>query len=154
MMALSNKNKGIVLNTSNKSEIAMGYSTMYGDAVGALSIIGDVYKSEAYALARYINEKETVIPEHILTKAPSAELRPDQKDTDSLPDYDLLDGILFKILEEEKSNVSDFNEAELSILDFVITKLHNNEFKRLQFPPIIKVSSCSFFEDRKYPTIF
>lgn len=154
MMALSNKNKGIVLNTSNKSEIAMGYSTMYGDAVGALSIIGDVYKSEAYALARYINEKETVIPEHILTKAPSAELRPDQKDTDSLPDYDLLDGILFKILEKEKSNVSDFNEAELSILDFVITKLHNNEFKRLQFPPIIKVSSCSFFEDRKYPSIF
>lgn len=154
MMALSNKNNGIVLNTSNKSEIAMGYSTMYGDAVGALSIIGDVYKSEAYTLAHYINKEKEIIPMHILTKAPSAELRPDQKDTDSLPDYDLLDGLLFKILEEGKRDTQAFNTEELEILDFVWKKLHGNEFKRQQFPPIIKVSPCSFFEDRKYPAIF
>lgn len=154
MMALSNKNGGIVLNTSNKSEIAMGYSTMYGDAVGALSIIGDVYKSEAYALADYINRNEEIIPNHILTKAPSAELRPDQKDSDSLPDYDLLDGLLYKLIEEGKIQAEDFSQEEKDILPEVLKKLHGNEFKRLQFPPIIKVSAKSFFEDRNYPSIF
>lgn len=154
MMALSNKNGGVVLNTSNKSEIAMGYSTMYGDAIGALSIIGDVYKSEAYALAEYINQTQEIIPQHIIDKAPSAELRPDQKDADSLPNYDLLDGVLYKLLEERKKSQEDFSKEEQEILDFVVQRLYNNEFKRIQFPPIIKVSTCCFFQDRLFPSIF
>lgn len=153
MMALSNKNGGIVLNTSNKSEIAMGYSTMYGDAIGALSVIGDVYKSEAYALARYINQTQEIIPQPIIDKAPSAELRPDQKDADSLPNYDLLDGVLYKLLEEQKKSKKDFFQEEQEILDFVVQRLYNNEFKRIQFPPIIKVSTCCFFKDRLFPSI-
>ena len=90
-MAVSNKFGNILLNTSNKSEAAVGYGTLYGDMCGGLSVIGDVYKSEAYALARYINREEEIIPWHTIEKAPSAELRPDQKDSDSLPDYDVLD---------------------------------------------------------------
>lgn len=154
MMALSNKNGGVVINTSNKSEIAMGYSTMYGDSIGALSVIGDIYKSQAYALARYINSNKEVIPLNILEKAPSAELRSNQKDSDSLPEYDLLDGMLYKIIEEGKTDEAHFNEEEQEILSWVLQRIYSNEFKRVQFPPIIKVSRKSFFEDRKFPSIF
>lgn len=99
LMAISNKLGHILLNTTNKSEAAVGYGTLYGDLCGGLSVIGDVYKTQAYRICRYINSQENVIPENILTKAPSAELRPDQKDTDSLPEYDVLDGILHAYIE-------------------------------------------------------
>src|SRR5690625_5306822 len=95
-MAISNKKGYVVLNASNKSEAAVGYTTLYGDMVGGLAVIGDIYKSEVFQLAQYINRDKEVIPHRILTKPPSAELRPDQKDSDSLPDYDILDSILYR----------------------------------------------------------
>ena len=98
-MALSNKHGYILLNTSNKSELAVGYGTLYGDMCGGLSVIGDLYKTEIYALCRHINHEKEIIPDNILTKAPSAELRPGQKDSDSLPDYGILDQILFQYIE-------------------------------------------------------
>jgi NAD+ synthase (glutamine-hydrolysing) len=103
LMAISNKYGNILVNTSNKSESAVGYGTLYGDMCGALSVIGDLYKTEVYALAKHINKNQEIIPENIINKEPSAELRPDQKDRDSLPDYETLDGILFQFIDQEKS---------------------------------------------------
>jgi NAD+ synthase (glutamine-hydrolysing) len=99
LMALANKFGYILLNTSNKSELATGYGTLYGDMAGGLGVLGDVYKMQVYALAKYINRKKEIIPDHILTKAPSAELRPNQKDSDSLPDYPILDRVLYQYIE-------------------------------------------------------
>src|SRR5690606_24978866 len=103
LMAISNKFGHILLNTSNKSEAAVGYGTLYGDMAGSLSVIGDVYKTQAFQLARYINSEREIIPINTIVKPPSAELRPDQKDSDSLPDYAILDAILFHFIENEKS---------------------------------------------------
>src|SRR5690606_19665239 len=103
LMAFSNKLGCILLNTSNKSEAAVGYGTLYGDMAGALSVIGDVYKTQVYKLAGYLNRDRIVIPEHTIVKPPSAELRPGQKDSDSLPEYELLDSVLFQYIENEKS---------------------------------------------------
>src|SRR3546814_110880 len=145
IMAISNKLGHIVLNTSNKSEASVGYGTLYGDLVGSLCVIGDVYKTQAYQLARFINQDKEIIPEHILTKAPSAELRPGQKDSDSLPDYEILDPVLFQYVENGRS-ASDiiglgFDEV---LVNRIIQLLKRAEFKRCQAPPILRVSEKAF----------
>ena len=157
LMAYSNKFGGFLLATGNKSEYAVGYATLYGDMNGAVAIIGDLYKTEVYTLARWMNEAlygKEVIPESIITKEPSAELRPDQKDSDSLPDYETLDSILYKYLEQQKSAdeiISDIgNEAAVRK---VIQLVDRNEFKRFQAAPILKLSSKSFGTGRRWPLV-
>jgi NAD+ synthase (glutamine-hydrolysing) len=154
LMALSNKFGYILLNTSNKSEFAVGYSTLYGDMCGGLSVIGDVYKTEAYRLAAYINRNGELIPQNILLKPPSAELRPGQKDTDSLPPYDVLDGILFQYIEKARSPeeiiAAGFDsETVLKVLRMV----NRNEYKRHQAPPILRVSPKAFGRGRRMPIV-
>lgn len=154
LMAVSNKLGYILLNTSNKSEAAVGYGTLYGDMAGALSVIGDVYKTQAYELAKYINREREIIPINTIVKPPSAELRPDQKDSDSLPDYDILDAILYQLVELEKSG------SEITLLGFDenivkrVSRLVNNaEFKRFQAPPILRVSPKAFGAGRQMPLV-
>ncbi len=154
LMAFSNKFGHILLNTSNKSEAAVGYGTLYGDMAGSLSVIGDVYKTQAYALANYINREREIIPTNTLVKPPSAELRPGQQDSDSLPPYDILDSVLYQLIELEKSASevvqSGFDEALVSR----IAKLLNNaEFKRFQAPPILRVSPKAFGNGRVMPLV-
>ncbi len=155
LMAYSNKFGNILLNTSNKSEEAVGYSTLYGDMCGSLSLLGDVYKTEVYRLARYINEHcGNIIPENIITKAPSAELRPDQKDQDSLPPYDILDGILNCYLENNMT--ADEIKAkgfDAETVDFVLKLVKRVEYKRFQAPPILRVSSCAFGHSQSVPLV-
>lgn len=152
LMALSNKFGYILLNTSNKSELAVGYGTLYGDMCGGLSVIGDLYKTEVFELCRYINREEEIIPENILTKAPSAELRPDQKDSDSLPDYEILDQILFAFIEESKGKNEIVEMGFEPELVFKIIRMVNmNEWKRWQAPPVLRISQKSFGPGRRMP---
>lgn len=154
LMAISNKFGDMVLNTSNKSEAAVGYSTLYGDMAGGLSIIGDIYKTEAYKLAEYINRKQEIIPINIVNKAPSAELRPDQLDIDSLPPYDQLDSILYKYIELGKSSSQIIAEgAEEKVVERVIKLVRSNEYKRYQMPPVLRVSSLPLGNGRRYPIV-
>jgi NAD+ synthase (glutamine-hydrolysing) len=152
LMALSNKFGHIVLNTSNKSEAAVGYGTLYGDMNGGLSVIGDVYKTRIYELAKYINREETIIPQNTIDKPPSAELRPDQKDSDSLPEYHILDPILHLLIEDQLSSSEivglGFDKA---LVDRVIQLVNRNEYKRFQTPPILRVSSKAFGIGRRIP---
>ncbi len=154
LMAFSNKFGHILLNTSNKSEAAVGYGTLYGDMAGSLSVIGDVYKTQAYALANYINREREIIPTNTLVKPPSAELRPGQQDSDSLPPYDILDSVLYQLIELEKSASevvqSGFEEALVSRIDKL---LNNAEFKRFQAPPILRVSPKAFGSGRAMPLV-
>lgn len=152
VMAMSNKFGYIALNTSNKSEAAVGYGTLYGDLCGSLGTIGDVYKTEIYELARHINNNGTIIPENTITKAPSAELRPGQKDQDSLPEYSVLDAILRLYIEENLAPEAIINKGfdKTTVLK-VTGMVKNNEYKRAQCPPIIKVSEKAFGPGRKYP---
>jgi len=153
LMAISNKLGYILLNTSNKSELSVGYSTLYGDSNGALSIIGDLYKTEVYELCGYLNvEFNNIIPSNILTKAPSAELRHDQKDSDSLPDYDTLDKILFEYIENKKSlrEILELGFNEEIVLK-TLKLVNRSEFKRFQFPPILRVSDKAFGTGRRMP---
>jgi NAD+ synthase (glutamine-hydrolysing) len=152
LMALSNKFGWLVLTTGNKSEMAVGYATIYGDMAGGFAVIKDVPKTLVYELCGYCNREREVIPEHVLTKPPSAELRPEQRDTDSLPDYDMLDGILAAYVERE------YNEPEIVALGFdaatvhrVIGMVDRNEYKRRQAPPGPKVTSKAFGKDRRLP---
>lgn len=152
LMALSNKLGHILLNTSNKSEAAVGYGTLYGDMAGALSVIGDVYKSEAYELARYINKEKEIIPYNTIVKPPSAELRPDQKDSDSLPPYELLDDILYQLIELEKSTEWLLEQGyKKSIVMRVSLLLAGSEYKREQAAPVLRVSAKAFGQGRKLP---
>jgi NAD+ synthase (glutamine-hydrolysing) len=154
LMALSNKFGHLLLNTSNKSEAAVGYGTLYGDMCGALSVLGDVYKTDVYALAHYINREKEIIPLNSIIKPPSAELRPDQKDSDSLPEYDILDKILFKYIEEGKSEETIVAEGfDLATVRRTIKLVNNNEYKRFQCPPILRVSSKAFGFGRKMPLV-
>jgi NAD+ synthase (glutamine-hydrolysing) len=141
LMALSNKLGYIVLNTNNKSESAVGYTTLYGDTVGALSILGDLYKMQVYNLARHINRHRLIIPENTLTKEPSAELRPGQKDSDRLPDYDTLDAILYRLIEENQS-VDEIANAgfDFDTVKNIYTLYIKNEYKRYQSPPVLRLS--------------
>ena len=153
LMALSNKTGALVLTTGNKSEMACGYCTLYGDMVGALAVIGDVYKTEVYALSRWVNREREVIPEATLTKAPSAELRPGQKDTDSLPPYDVLDPIVRAYIEEYSSaeEIVRTQGVELAVVRKVIRLVELSEYKRQQAAPVLKVSRKSFGMGRRFP---
>lgn len=154
LMALANKFGYILLNTSNKSELAVGYGTLYGDMCGGISVIGDLYKTEVYELCEYINRNEEIIPKNILTKAPSAELRPNQKDSDSLPDYEVLDAILNHYIEERKgpNEIIALGFSE-ELVKRTLKMVNNNEWKRLQAPPVLRVSSKSFGPGRRMPLV-
>ena len=154
LMALSNKFGYILLNTSNKSEAAVGYGTLYGDMNGGLSVIGDVYKTQAYELSRYINRDKEIIPENIITKPPSAELRPDQKDSDSLPDYDILDEILYQYIEKRKGpkEIVDMGFTK-PLVDRILKLVNINEYKRYQTPPMLRISTKAFGMGRRMPIV-
>ena len=154
LMAIANKFGYILLNTSNKSELSTGYGTLYGDMAGGLSVLGDVYKTQVYALARYINRGREIIPQSIIDKAPSAELRPDQKDSDSLPEYDILDKLLYLYIEQRRGP----REIEAMGLDEALVRrvlkmVNANEYKRNQFCPIIRVSAKAFGVGRRMPIV-
>ena len=154
LMAIANKIGYILLNTSNKSELATGYGTLYGDMAGGLSVLGDVYKMQVYALAKYINRNKEIIPLTIITKPPSAELRPDQKDSDSLPEYDTLDRVLYEYVElrngPKEIIAKGFNK---SLVDRVLKLVNTSEYKRNQFCPIIRISSKAFGVGRRVPIV-
>lgn len=154
LMALSNKMGHILLNTSNKSETAVGYGTLYGDMAGGLSVLGDVYKVDVYALARYINKEREMIPENIINKPPSAELRPDQKDSDSLPDYSVLDQVLQLYIEKQLSEKQIAEEGfDPTLVNRIIRMVNMNEYKRYQTPPILRISSKAFGVGRRIPIV-
>ncbi|MDA1354085.1 MAG: NAD+ synthase [bacterium] len=151
LMTYANHNGCLVLPTGNKSELAVGYSTLYGDMNGALLPIGDLYKTQVFALAKYMNKSGVVIPQSIIDKPPSAELRPDQRDDDTLPPYDVLDLILYKLLEGQES-IQSIVEAGSNneTVEWVSNAIAQNEYKRRQAPPVIKVSSKAFGLGRQY----
>nr|MDA3928835.1 NAD+ synthase [Prolixibacteraceae bacterium] len=154
VMAISNKFGNILLNTTNKSESSVGYGTLYGDMNGGLSVLGDVYKLDVFKLARFMNKDSEVIPENTIVKPPSAELRPDQKDTDSLPDYEILDAILYKYIELNQSPNEIIEQGfEKAIVQRVIRLVNMNEYKRFQAPPILRISSKAFGFGRKMPLV-
>jgi NAD+ synthase (glutamine-hydrolysing) len=154
LMAISNKLGYILLNTSNKSELSVGYSTLYGDLCGAISVIGDVYKNQVYALARYINRSQEIIPVNIIEKAPSAELRPGQKDADSLPDYDVLDELLKHYIEEKKGIEELITMGyDQTVVNKVVALVNTSEYKRYQAPPILRVSNKAFGKGRLMPLV-
>ena len=154
LMAMSNKFGNILLNTSNKSEAAVGYGTLYGDMCGGLSVIADVYKTDVFALARFMNRDGEVIPENTITKPPSAELRPDQKDSDSLPEYDILDEILFQYIEKQQGPKEIIKMGfEEKLVRRILRLVNINEFKRYQTPPILRVSSKAFGMGRRMPIV-
>jgi len=154
LMAVSNKFGNILLNTSNKSEAAVGYGTLYGDMAGGLSVIGDVYKTEVYKIAEYINRESEIIPVNIIKKLPSAELRPDQYDSDSLPDYSTLDAILYQYIELQKPAERIVNEGfDREIVNKVIRLINFNEYKRYQAPPVLRISSKAFGAGRRMPLV-
>jgi NAD+ synthase (glutamine-hydrolysing) len=154
LMAIANKYGYILLNTSNKSELATGYGTLYGDMAGGLSVLGDVYKTQVYALADYINRNGEIIPAGIINKAPSAELRPNQKDSDSLPEYPLLDKVLYQYI-EKRQGPKDIIGLGLdeALVKRVLKLVNTNEYKRNQFCPIIRVSCKAFGIGRRVPIV-
>jgi len=153
LMALSNKFSSLVLTTGNKSEMAVGYCTLYGDMVGALAVIGDLVKTRVYALSRWVNRNGEIIPQAILTKAPSAELRPDQKDTDSLPPYDILDPILEAYVEryETTAQITAAYGFPASVVEQVVRLVERTEYKRQQAAPVLKLTAKSFGSGRRFP---
>jgi NAD+ synthase (glutamine-hydrolysing) len=154
LMALANKMGYILLNTSNKSELACGYGTLYGDMAGGISVLGDLYKMQVYALANYINRNGETIPQNILTKAPSAELRPNQKDSDSLPDYPVLDRILYQYIElRQGPNEIIEGGADPALVQRILKLVNTAEYKRAQFCPIIRVSCKAFGVGRRLPIV-
>ncbi len=154
LMAVSNKFGCILLNTSNKSEAAVGYGTLYGDMAGGLSVIGDVYKTDVYRLAEFINKDIEIIPRNIMTKLPSAELRPGQLDSDSLPDYRILDPILYQYIDLQKPADRISGEGiDSATVERVIKMINFNEYKRYQAPPVLRISSKSFGDGRRMPLV-
>lgn len=154
VMAMANKFNYILLNTSNKSELSTGYGTLYGDMAGGLGVLGDLYKQQIFALCRYINREREIIPENIITKPPSAELRPGQKDSDSLPDYSIMDPILYQYIERRQG------PKEIAAMGFdpalvarILRMVNVNEYKRAQFCPIIRVSPKAFGTGRRVPIV-
>ena len=154
LMAISNKFGYILLNTSNKSELATGYGTLYGDMAGGLGVLGDCYKMQVYELAKYINRNGEIIPENIINKAPSAELRPNQKDSDSLPDYSILDKILYQYIERRLGpNEIKAQGFDAALVDRTLKMVNTNEYKRNQFCPIIRISPKAFGVGRRVPIV-
>ncbi|MGN6193581.1 MAG: NAD+ synthase [Ginsengibacter sp.] len=154
LMAVANKFGYILLNTSNKSELSVGYGTLYGDLAGGLGVLGDCYKQQVYELARFINSKGEIIPKNILDKAPSAELKPGQKDVDSLPPYEILDQILYQYIERvqgpQEIKAMGFDAA---LVDRILKMVNKNEYKRNQFCPIIRISPKAFGTGRRMPIV-
>ncbi len=154
LMAIANKFGYILLNTSNKSELATGYGTLYGDMAGGLGVLGDCYKLQVYALANYINRNGEIIPQNILDKAPSAELRPDQKDIDSLPEYNILDKILYLYIERRLGPAEIKAQGyDHALVDRILKMVNTNEYKRNQFCPIIRISPKAFGIGRRVPIV-
>lgn len=154
LMAIANKFGYVLLNTSNKSELATGYGTLYGDMAGGLGVLGDCYKLQVYELAKYINRNQEIIPQHIIDKAPSAELRPDQKDSDSLPAYETLDQILYQYIERRSDpNVIKALGFDAVLVDKTLKMVNANEYKRNQFCPIIRISPKAFGVGRRVPIV-
>jgi NAD+ synthase (glutamine-hydrolysing) len=154
LMAVSNKSGYILLNTSNKSEAAVGYGTLYGDMAGGISVIGDVYKTDVYKLAKYINRDQVVIPGNIISKSPSAELRPDQLDSDSLPEYEILDSILYQYIELQKPVSAIISHGfKKEVVERVLAMIKWSEYKRYQAPPVLRISSKAFGAGRKMPLV-
>ena len=156
LMALSNKFGHLVITTGNKSELAVGYSTLYGDMAGGFDVLKDVYKSQVYKLASYRNRLEDtpVIPERVITRPPSAELRPDQKDQDSLPDYDVLDGILMSYIDEDMGYQDIVDKGfDADLVAKVIKMVDNSEYKRSQAPIGTKISHKAFGRERRFPLV-
>lgn len=154
LMGLANKFGYILLNTSNKSELSTGYGTLYGDMAGGLAVLGDVYKMQVYSLARYINRDKEIIPQNIIDKAPSAELRPNQKDSDSLPDYAILDKILYQYIELRQGPKEIIAQGfDAALVARTLKLVNTNEYKRNQFCPIIRVSSKAFGVGRRVPIV-
>jgi len=153
LMAASNKFNSLVLTTGNKSEMSTGYSTLYGDMVGALAVIGDVFKTRVYALCRYINREREIIPKAILEKPPSAELRPDQKDTDSLPPYEVLDPVLEAYVEryETPDTIAKAHNLDPVLVRRIVKLVERSEYKRQQAAPVLKVTSKAFGMGRRFP---
>jgi len=153
LMAMSNKFGALVLSTGNKSELGVGYCTLYGDMAGGLAVIADVPKTLVYRLSRYVNSRKPVIPQSSLEKAPSAELRPDQKDTDSLPPYEVLDAILEDYVEQSHSaeDIAREHGFDLPLVKSVIRMVERNEYKRQQAAPGIKISPKAFGYGRRFP---
>jgi NAD+ synthase (glutamine-hydrolysing) len=154
LMAIANKFGYILLNTSNKSELATGYGTLYGDMAGGIGVLGDCYKLQVYALANYINRQQQIIPLNIIEKAPSAELRPGQKDADSLPDYAILDKILYQYIERRQGPADIKAQGfDAALVDRVLRMVNLNEYKRNQFCPIIRISPKAFGVGRRVPIV-
>lgn len=154
LMAFSNKFGYILLNTTNKSEAAVGYGTLYGDMCGGLAVLGDVYKTQVYEVCAWINSEQEVIPENILTKAPSAELRPGQKDSDSLPDYAVLDAVLEAYVEGEQGPKNLIERGfDPALVTRVLRMVNNNEWKRFQAAPILRVTTKAFGYGRRLPVV-
>jgi len=154
LMAIANKFGYVLLNTSNKSELATGYGTLYGDMAGGLGVLGDCYKMQVYALAKYINRNTEIIPKNIIDKAPSAELRPNQKDSDSLPDYSILDKILYQYIERRQGPVEIKAQGfDAALVDRTLKMVNINEYKRNQFCPIIRISPKAFGVGRRVPIV-
>ena len=154
LMAIANKFGYILLNTSNKSELATGYGTLYGDMAGGLGVLGDCYKLQVYVLARYINREKEIIPANIIHKAPSAELRPNQKDSDSLPDYAVLDQVLYQYI-EKRMGPAEIKAMgyDAALVDRTLKMVNTNEYKRNQFCPIIRISPKAFGVGRRVPIV-
>jgi NAD+ synthase (glutamine-hydrolysing) len=152
-MALSNKFGALVLTTGNKSEMSTGYCTLYGDMVGALAVIGDVMKTRVYALSRYVNREKEVIPWATIEKPPSAELRPGQRDTDSLPPYEVLDPILEAYVERYSSaeQIAEEQGVDVGLVKSVLQLVERSEYKRQQAAPVLKVTQKSFGMGRRFP---
>ena len=155
LMALQNKEGYVLLNSSNKSENAIGWCTLYGDTAGAFSVTGDLYKSEVYDLARYINSKfDNVIPEVILKKEPTSELRPNQKDSDILPPYEVVDAILYRMIEEGQHREEIINAGfDSDVVEKIHTMVMQNVKKRYQYPPVLRLSTCSFRHECLFPLV-
>lgn len=155
LMALSNKLGYIVLSSGNKSELAMGYSTLYGDTCGGLGVISDVTKMQVYELARWINRDREIIPENILTKAPTAELKPNQKDQDDLPEYSVVDNVLQAYIEDHQSpeKIAEQFGYDVKLVNDLIKRIHRNEYKRRQIPPGLRVSTKAFSVGRRFPIV-
>ena len=155
LMALQNKKGYVVLNSSNKSENALGMCTLYGDTAGAFSVTGDLYKTEMFDLARYINKiKSDIIPENILEKEPSSELHPGQKDSDVLPKYEVVDAILQRMIEQGQHREEIINAGfDAEVVEQIHSMVMQNEKKRYQYPPILRLSACAFGHERLMPLI-
>ena len=154
LMSISNKSGKVLLTTGNKSELAVGYSTLYGDMCGSFAPLKDLYKSEVYSLSKWRNKKTIVIPEAVIDRMPTAELSQDQYDIDTLPQYEILDSILKSFIEEKKSLYEICKMGfEKNLVANIINMVIKNEYKRRQYPPGVKVTPESFGRERRFPIV-